>query len=101
MKMEKTIISELNRMKSLMGLIIEQGSADINIDRMAQQQLDNNREPSEGKYKTLIGTKEYPLILPEVKTYAMSVPYKDSPPSVKQSGVGVTAKDFIQNVKEI
>lgn len=98
MKMEKTIISELNRMKSLMGLIIEQGSADINIDRMAQQQLDN--APSKGKFKTLIGDgTKYPVMLPGYKTYVISAPDKDSPPDIKQSGVGVTAADFIENVK--
>jgi hypothetical protein len=98
MKMEKTIISELNRMKSLMGLILEQGSADINIDRMAQDQLDNL--PIDGKFKTLIGEgTKYPVMLPGFKTYVMSSPYKDSPPDVKQSGVGVTATDFIENVK--
>ena len=97
--MEKQILSELNRLKSLMGLMYEQGSADINIDRVVKQQLNSNGYET-GKYKTKIGEgTDYKVVLPGYHTYAMSQPYPYSPPSVKMSGgKNISAKDFIDNV---
>jgi hypothetical protein len=97
--MEKQILSELNRLKSLMGLMYEQGSADINIDRVAKQQLNSNGYKT-GKYKTKIGEgTDYKVVLPGYYTYAISQPYSYSPPSIKMSGgKNISAKDFIDNV---
>ena len=84
-----------------MGLLNEQGSADINIDRMAQEKIaDLPDTPNEGFYATMIGQgTDYPTILSDYKTQVISTPYKNSPPSVKQSGTGVTAKDFMSGVQ--
>jgi len=99
--MGKNLIIELNKMKTLMGLLNEQGSADINIDRMAQEKIaDLPDTPNEGFYATMIGQgTDYPTILSDYKTQVISTPYKNSPPSVKQSGTGVTAKDFMSGVQ--
>jgi hypothetical protein len=99
--MGKNLIIELNKMKTLMGLLNEQGSADINIDRMAQEKIaDLPDTPKEGFYATMIGQgTDYPTVYPEYKTQVISTPYKNSPPSIKQTGTGVSAKDFMSGVQ--
>jgi len=98
--MNKEIISELNRIKSLMKLINEQGSADININRLNQQQLADAPDtfgPMDEYEKIEVGgNTKYPTILgSESKTFVMGNPN----PILKQSGSGTKASDFIPNVK--
>jgi hypothetical protein len=97
--MNKEIISELNRIKSLMKLINEQGSADININRLNQQQL---ADAPKGfgvfdEYKKIeIGEgTDYPVVIPGYKTFVMGNP----DPILKQSNRGTKAADFIPDVK--
>jgi len=99
--MNKEILFELNRMKSLMNLINEQGSADINIDRLNQQQLgpktqvgifDEYRKmdigPESNKNYPTIMTTKIPIIYDPIKG-----------PQLKVFEPGTTAKNFIPNVK--
>lgn len=96
--MKKNILIELNRIKTLMNLINEQGSADINIDRLNKSQLSQAKDgfgPMTQYTNIEIGGAEYPVILPGYKTQVMGNPK----PILKQSGSGVKASDFIPNVK--
>jgi hypothetical protein len=97
--MKKNIILELDRIKSLMKIIVEQGSADINIDRMAQDQLVDAPDsfgPMD-QYNTIKigeGTK-YPVIYPDYNTIIMG----DPDPHLKQAVGNISASNFIKDVK--
>jgi hypothetical protein len=68
---------------------------------MAQEKIaDLPDTPKEGFYATMIGQgTDYPTVYPEYKTQVISTPYKNSPPSIKQTGTGVSAKDFMSGVQ--
>lgn len=100
--MNKNIISELGRIKSLMGIIVEQSpSADMYIDKVSQGEIKSENMPRYKRIKLGKGTN-YELILPGVNTYASSKGMEGESsydePNIKTSNVGVTAADFIKDV---
>jgi hypothetical protein len=98
--MRKNIIIELEKIKSLMNLITEQGSADITDMRRSETQLDNAPKESFGimdQYKIIkIGQgTDYPIILEDESFTIMGDPL----PHLKQSDGSVTASKFVPNVR--
>jgi hypothetical protein len=97
--MEKNIILELERIKSLMRVITEQGSADI-IDRQrSEKQLANapDRFGPTDEYSVIeIGQgTDYPVILPDYTTTIMG----DPNPHLSQSSGKISAANFIKDVE--
>jgi hypothetical protein len=97
--MKKNIILELDRIKSLMKIIVEQGSADITDKRMVEKQLADSPDNfgTMTQYNTIKigeGTK-YPVIYPGIKTMIMG----DPNPHLKQAVGNVSASNFIKDVK--
>ena len=97
--MKKNIILELDRIKSLMKIIVEQGSADITDKQRSEKQLVDSPDNfgSMTQYNTIKigeGTK-YPVIYPGIKTIIMG----DPNPHLKQAVGNVSASNFIKDVK--
>jgi len=97
--MEKNIILELERIKSLMKVINEQGSADINDMRRSKNQLANANENTLGltdEYTTInIGKgTDYPVI----SDYTTTI-MGDPNPNLSQSAGKISAVNFIDGVK--
>jgi hypothetical protein len=97
--MKKNIILELDRIKSLMKIIVEQGSADITDKQRSEKQLADSPDNfgSMTQYNTIKigeGTK-YPVIYPGVETIIMG----DPNPHLKQATGNVSASNFIKDVK--
>ena len=97
--MKKNIILELDRIKSLMKIIVEQGSADITDKQRSEKQLADSPDNfgSMTQYNTIKigeGTK-YPVIYPGVEVIIMG----DPNPHLKQATGNVSASNFIKDVK--
>lgn len=98
--MEKNIILELERIKSLMKVINEQGSADINDMQRSKNQLatanENTFGPTDEYTQIKIGTgTDYPVIMTNYTTTIMGNPN----PNLSQSAGKISAVNFIADVK--